>query len=139
MLKLLAAISLIYVMCKKPIEDIDYCTQLHHKLKTEWKQEGKITFWEHNKYWDFYYYNDGLKMAEMFQDTNYRKCFVKYTYDSIVKILGRPWNQMPKSYSYFFIEKPILDSLGIGNSIMISFDSNGYVEDIVKGRQQSID
>jgi hypothetical protein len=139
MIKLILMICVLNITCKKPNPPIDSCNLLNQKLRTEWKYDGKLQFKEQGSDWEFYYYKDGLNISELFQDPKYHNCFTKYTYDSIVKILGKPYNYLPNQFAHFFIEKPILDSPGRGTTIFIGFDEQGYIDDITKGKSQSID
>ena len=78
-------------------------------------------------------------MAGLFQDTNYRDCFRKYNYDLIIKILGKPYTEVPNNHAYFFIEKPRIDSSGMVISIRIGFDGQGFINRISKGNRESVD
>jgi hypothetical protein len=128
------------IACKKPNPQTDSCILLNQKLRTEWNYHGKLQFKEQGSDWEFYYYDDRLNISELFQDPKYHSCFTKYTYDSIVKILGKPYNYLPNQFAHFFIEKPLIDSNEWGGTtIFIGFDEQGYIDDITKGKNQSID
>lgn len=127
---------------------IDSCFVLNNRIKDEWYKVGEIIYKVKysptlEKQEKIIYYRDSLNISEIFNNESYKKCFLKLTQDSIVKLLGNTHSLLPFDHIDYLIEKPCIDTLDKTDrcnlTIRISIDKNGYVNDIRKIREHRID
>lgn len=146
-------ILLLNVACRPHLavtssSSIDSCFVLNNRINSEWHKAGEIiykvkyspTFEKQEK---LIYYRDSLNISEIFKNESYKKCFLKMTQDSIVKLLGITHSLLLFDHIDYLIEKPCIDTLDKTNwcnlTIRISIGKDGYVNDIRKIREHRID